>query len=113
MTRVFYFLSIVGINILFSLAVAMANVSLSLSLTLMILLIIAQLMVSMWRWENIGHNKWWGLLVIFPLVQFYGLVMPTNGKTNGLDTPGMVLLAVLVILFALSIVIGTPGVVDV
>lgn len=113
MVRHTYILSILLLTLFFEALVPLAPAFPILVPILMLVLVVAQLAASMWRWQNIGHNKWWGLLVVIPLVQIYGFAMPRNGKTEGLDRAGMVILAVLVILFALSVAKFGFGIIDV
>ena len=103
MNRIFYFLSMFGLNIA---ATELSRVHVSPDIGLFAIAVIGALAVvaSCARWENMGYHPGWGLLVFFPFVPIYGFIMPKDMKTNGIDTIGKILsLTVLIVVIAIMI----------
>lgn len=59
---------------------------------------------GMKRWKNIGHNQWYGVLSLLPLVSIYGFAMPADGKSKGLDVVGWLVVVGLLALCAATVV---------
>lgn len=103
MNRTLYFLTMLISSVMINSlehSMAINNVA----IVVAFILIFGQLAAGMFRWQNMGYNKWWGLLTILPVVPLYGMIMPPNAKTTGIDTAGKVWLAVLLAIIVLMVV---------
>jgi hypothetical protein len=104
MNRTLYFATMLITTISFSAIESSVAIDMT-AVVVAFMLIFIQLGAGLFRWQNMGYNKWWGLLTLLPVVPFYGMIMPPNAKTVGIDTAGKVWLGTIIVLLVLPFII--------
>lgn len=106
--RLIYFLSLLGANLLAAVFTAEAKGDPGSSIILGLLFLIANIVLAVFRLQNIGKSGWWSLLLLVPLANLYiGILClfapPNYEKTHTLDIPAKVIIGLILGMLGLFI----------
>lgn len=103
MNRTLFFLSLVGVNLITQ--VMERSIINADSATMIYFVLFASILAAgCYRWQHMGYHPAWGLLTMIPFVSVYGLLMPKDAKTNGIDTFGKIWAGVIIFLVTFVVI---------
>jgi hypothetical protein len=108
MNRTLFFLTWIGASFV-STVMKQSIVSPEGVVAINMIILVSILTAACFRWQHMGYHPAWGLLTFIPFAPLYGMVMPKDVKTNGIDTFGKVWVGVIIAMVAFVLIMAALG----